>query len=447
MEAMMSSLFTPLKKEGLTTLKIQYDFRTDQARYYAAKEWAPDLDFSNYNKTFYAESLLTEDARYLNSGEVLALYKKERLDGYLAQVVDLLRQGKHFGMECYYHDKYNIRFMCNQHSRKLGLNNLYHATLAGGIRRHGFEDEELDVIIDGLNLGRAMSFKNIAAGINFGGCKTTVHMAPLDLENLDLMGFLAFAIDRCRTMTGPDMNFPTEMADVMNKHFSAQYTGGPSSPIGETGKPTAYGIYITLKEALKFLGQDGSLKGKTVALQGLGAVGWYMAGHLLDEDVKLFVTARSEDSVKKLMAAYPDKDITPVRPDEILKVDAEIFCPCAIGGIITEENIPDLKFKIIWGPANNQLRASSQEEEIRLAKLLAERGILFQAEWWHNAAGVICGAEHYLYGEAARLENVNKKSDAILPKNTRENLTQAKALGVTPTERVYSICQKLIYGD
>jgi len=443
----MKSLFTPLQKEGLTSLKIRYDYKTDIVRFFAAKEWEKDIDFAGYNTKFLVDSLLTDEARYLNTKEVVALFEKYELRDYLDLVVDLLRQGRHFGMECYFYEKYNIRFMCNMHSFKLGLNNKYQATLAGGIRRHGFEDEELEVIIDGLNLGRAMSFKNIAAGINFGGCKTTVHMDPLDLNNLDMMGFLGFAIDRCRTMTGPDMNFPTEMADVMNKHFSVQYTNGPSSPVGESGKPTAYGVYLALKEAVKFTEGRDSLKGMSAAVQGLGSVGWYMAQHLADEGMRLRVTDMNEERVKKFIAENPGRDITAVSLDEIMKVEADVFCPCAVGGVITEENIPALKFKYIWGPANNQLRATSQAEEIRLAKMLAERGIVFQSEWWHNAAGVLCGAEHYLRGDQARLEDVNKKAEAIIPKNTRENLTRAKEKGLTPTESVYATCQEIIYGQ
>lgn len=442
----MKSLFTPLRQEGLTSLKIRYDYKTGLVRYFAAKEWEPDIDFSGYNDKFLVDSLLTDEARYLNTREVAAMYEKYGLKDYLDQVVDLLRQGRHFGMECYFYEKYDIRFMCNMHSFKLGLNNKRHATLAGGIRRHGFEDEELEVIIDGLNLGRAMSFKNIAAGLSFGGCKTTVHMDPLDLGNLDMMGFLGFAIDRCRTMTGPDMNFPTEMADVMNKHFSAQYTNGPSSPVGESGKPTAYGVFLALKQAVKFTEGRDSLAGMSAAVQGLGSVGWYMAGHLADEGMKLYVTDLSEERVKKFIAEHPGRDITAVPLDEIMKVKADVLCPCAVGGVITEENIPALNFKYVWGPANNQLRATSQDEEIRLAKMLAERGIVFQAEWWHNAAGVLCGAEHYLYGDDARLEEVNKKAEAIIPQNTWDNLVKAKEKGITPTEAVYATCREIIYG-
>ena len=411
----MKSLFTPLKAEGLTTLKIRYDWRTDTVRLEAQKQWDADLDFSKYNSDFYVESLLTDDAVYFNTKQVRDLYAKYNLADYLEQVIGLIRQGRHFGMECYYNDKYNIRFMCNQHSRKLGVNNKLHATLAGGIRRHGFEDDEIDVIIDGLNLGRAMSFKNVAADLNFGGCKTTVHMDDLDLNNLEIMGFLGFAIDNCRTMTGPDMNFPTEMADVENEHFSMQYTSGPNAPLGETGKPTAYGVYLAMKQAVKFTEGTDSLNGKSVAVMGLGAVGWYMAGHLTEEKTKLYITDIRPEKGKQFMAEHPGHDIVWVEPDKVLGIKADILCPCSIGGIIHEGNIPDLKFKYVFGPANNQLRASSQEEEIRLAKLLSGRGILFQSEWWHNTAGVLCGAEEYLYGKNATYENLIKKVEAIVP--------------------------------
>ncbi len=441
----MKSIFTPLKDNGFTTLKIRYDYKTDKIKFFCAKEWENDLDFKRYNTDFDAESILTDEAIYMNTEQVKELYEKYDLTDYLEEVTELLRKGKHYGMECYYNAKHNIRFMCNQHSRKLGINNLYQATMAGGIRRHGFEDEEIDVIIDGLNLGRAMSFKNIAAGINFGGCKTTVHMDPLNLDDLDVLGFLAFAIDRSRTMTGPDMNFPTEMADIINEHFSLQYTSGPSSPLGESGKPTAFGTYLSLKEAVKFKTGKDSLAGMSIAIQGLGAVGRYMAEHFLSENVKLYVTDINADRVEELIKNNPQSDIIHVKED-ILKIEADIFCPCAIGGIIHEENIKDLKFKYIFGPANNQLRASSQEEEIKLSKLLDEKGILFVTEWWHNAAGVMSGEEHYVHGKNASYDNLLKKIEETLPKKTLECLIKSKELGITPCEYVYKECENIIYG-
>jgi len=443
----MKSLTTPMKAEGLTTLKIRYDFKTDVFQMEAMKEWEPDLDWSRYNKDFYAESILIDDIVYYNTKQVRELYRKYDLEDYLDEILDLIRQGKHFGIELYYNAKYDITYMSHQHSRKLGLKNRLHATLAGGIRRHDPSEEEKEVIIDGLNLGRGMSFKNVAGRLEFGGCKQTVTMEPLDLDNMEIMGFLGFAIDRSRTMTGPDMNFPTEMADVENENFSMNYTSGPKSPLGETGKPTAYGVYITLKQAVKYYEGTESLAGKTATLIGLGAVGWYMGEHLIDEVEKLYVADLYMETAQKFKDAHPDKNIEVIPLEGAYYNECDILVPCAIGGVFSDETIPQLKCKYIWGSANNQLKASSQEEEIRLAKVLKDRGIVFQTEWWHNTAGVICGAEEYLMGKDATYEHLTQTIDSIMPSSTYNNLKQADELGITPCENVYRICEKVIYGD
>lgn len=54
-------------------------------------------------------------------------------------------------------------------------------------------------------------------------------MNELDLNNMDVCGFLAFCLDEMRCSTGPDMGFPTEMTNVMKDNgFSVQYTCGPN---------------------------------------------------------------------------------------------------------------------------------------------------------------------------------------------------------------------------
>ncbi len=441
----MKSLFTPLKAEGLTTLKIRYDFRTDVFRLFAAKEWEKDFDFSQYNKTFYMDGIFTDDAKYLNTSEVKELFAQYDLCEYLDQVLDLIRQGKHFGIDVFYNDKFDIRFMMHEHSRKLGVNNKSAAIMAGGIRRHLPEEEELEVIIDGLNLGRGMSFKNVAGSLPFGGCKATVQMGELDLNNMEIMGFLGFCLNSTRDMTGPDMNFPTEMSDVMREQgYSVQYTGGPKAKTGETGKPTAYGVYLSLKQAVKFYEQSEDLDGKSVVVTGLGAVGYYMCEYLLQEDVKLYVADINDEACQKLITAYPDRNIEVVPVETSYFMEVDILCPSAIGGIFDDKNISDLQCKYIWGSANNQLKATSQEEECRLAKLIADKDIHFQTEWWHNTAGVLCGAEEFLYD--GTIESLNRKIEDVLPVNTRNNLTKAKELNITPTEAAYSTCEEVIYG-
>lgn len=131
----MESLFTPLREEGLTYLLINWDWKKETLRFEAKKEWETDIDFSRYNKDWMDENILTDDVKLLNTKQVLEMYEKYGLTDYLMSVVDLLKQGRHYGIKCFYNAKHDIRFMCNIHSWKLGLKNRQHATLSGGIRR------------------------------------------------------------------------------------------------------------------------------------------------------------------------------------------------------------------------------------------------------------------------------------------------------------------------
>ena len=442
------SIFTPLAHAGLTTLKLQYNWRTDEHTLSATREWDTDRDFSRYNKDFNAYTTLSTRGIHLDTAQVLELFASHGLRDYLDEILDLLRQGRHEGIEVYYHAGRNIRFLCHQHSRKLGLRNRHHAIMAGGTRRHDPSTPEIAVITDGLNLSRAMSFKNIAAGLEFGGCKTTVHMEEPALDDLETLGFLAFAIDRCRTMTSPDMNLSTAVADVMNEHFSSQFTNGPSSPLGESGRPTALGSYLALREAVSFTeGTElaDALLGKTAVVMGLGAVGWHLAGHLLDAGVNLTVSDINPDRVRELQDMHPEAQIAAIGVDEVLGFEADILCPSAIGGILDESSINALRYSYVFGPANNQIKATNQAEEQRLAQLLADRGILFQTEWWHNTGGVMGGAEEFLHGAAASPERLRERVINTVPRKTRENLEQAAALGITPTDNAYRQCAELLF--
>jgi len=410
---MENSLFIPLREEGLTTMRIRYDFKTDAVKLFAAKEWEPDFDFTAYNHKWWIDGIFTEDAIYLNTKQVWALFEKYGQREYLESVIELLREGKHFGIDIYYYAKYDIRYMMNEHSRKLGLLNKSHSIMAGGIRRHTYEEPEISVIIDGLNLGRGMSFKNIAGHLPFGGCKATVTMDPLDETNMEIMGFIAFALDSCRDMTGPDMNFPTTMSDVMiDQGYSMQFTGGKKAKTGETGKPTAYGVYLALLEAMDFYEGSRDLTDKTAALMGLGAVGWYMGECMLEGGLKKLTVADIDpEAVKRFIEEHPGYDIDACPVGEVLQQDVDILSPCAIGGIFDDESIAKLNCKYIFGSSNNGLKASSQEEEIRLAKLIQDKGIVYEVEWWHNTAGVICGAEEYLFdGDEESLARQDRKS-------------------------------------
>jgi len=314
------------------------------------------------------------------------------------------------------------------------------------MRRHELNEQELDVLIDGLNLSRAMTYKNAVAAIPYGGCKTVVQCAPVKLDDLETIGFISYVADRTRNFPGADMGMDEAMVDVIHEKFTQNYIGGTKSPLVSTGTPTAYGEYIATKQACDFLYGSPNLAGRTIAIQGLGHVGYPLAEYFLKDGAKLVVSDIDLSRVKKLQDQY-SADLVRLEPDEIYMVEAEIFAPCAIGGIITEERIPEFKFKIILGSANNQLKATSKEAEISLAKKVADAGILFVEGWAHNTGGVIAAALLWQLQEEATVEQLWPMIELPCSTNFRALLEQSAKTGKTPTEQVYENIDAMIYSS
>ncbi len=283
----------------------------------------------------------------------------------------------------------------------------------------------MDTIIDGLNLARGMSFKNIAAGIPFGGCKSVVVCPPVDLEDMETLGFIAYCIDRTRSFTGPDMGLSPSLADVMNEKFSRNFGGGLKGNIGPRGAPTAYGNLLAIQAACEFLDGSPSLAGKTAAVMGVGSVGGNLARYLLAEGAGLLVSDAHAPTLDAFLASLGGADrsrVSVVAAEHMLAQEADVFAPCAVGGILDETTIPGLRFRMILGSANNVLKASSQEEEIRLAGLLKAAGVLYQVEWVQSVGGVLSGIETYLRGPEASMDHVHQVCRERVPAATRYNL-------------------------
>lgn len=439
------SLFTPLKEEGLTTLKIRYDWKTGKDYMWAAKEWDADIKWSDYNRKFFQESLLTNDDVRLNDKDTRALFEKYGLSDYLEEVLDLLRNGRYFGLDCLYNSQKDWRFIANLHTYIMGMENFEQCIYTGGIRRHPKEDAELDVIIDGLNLARAETHKHISAGLHYGGGKIAVHADQIDLNNKDELGFIAYALNRVRFFTGPDMNYPVELADALHEYTRYINGGLKNNPLGASGVPTAWGVEHALKEAVKFLYNKDDLKGIKCAVMGLGAVGMPQAEYLIEDGADLIVTDLDQTRFEELKTKYPQAKIE--FTDNILEAEADVLVPCAVGGFITPEVIDKLKVKMVFGAANNQLAAKTIEEEIALAKLLDAKGILYEECWVHNIGGVMSGAEMHMFEDKADKDALMAKVAKKCAEMTRVNLREAKENNVTPTENAYNSVEAKIYGE
>lgn len=440
------SLYLPMAEEHLTSLGIYYDWKSQRVALRAAREWENDLDWSVYNEAFSTEDPLISSAIYLGHDATWDLFKRYALDGYLAEVVDHIKKGRHQGIECYYEPKRRIQVTNYLHNSTLGRSHIYRALRSGGISFIDPEKSEWDMISNGLNQSRAMSFKNASAQIPFGGCRVTILSEKVNTGDRQSIGFLAYAIDRMRAFVGPDMGFPPELIDFMKREgYSQNVTGGLDSKVGPPGPPTAFGLYLALKEAAYARFGSLNLSGKKIVVQGIGAVGFPLVDrYLIKEEAELYVAETAQGPIEKLKAKYPGQ-FKVLLPHEVTSFHGDFWIPCATGGVIEESTIDQLHYAVIIGAANNSLKAESQEEEIKLARLLGERGILFQIDWLHNTAGIIGGAEEYLHQDKADYQQVLNQVEKVCRDGVRQNLKAAFSNKITPTEQGYRHFNSMIY--
>ncbi|MGB6872917.1 MAG: Glu/Leu/Phe/Val dehydrogenase dimerization domain-containing protein [Dehalococcoidia bacterium] len=441
----LDSVFNVLAEEGLTTLEIFYNRQEDKFTLRGMKEWEESVRWDKYMVEFTHEDILTDDYRSVGTKALVRVFSNLGLEDYLRKIENLLREGKHHGIEFYHNHRLNIRVMYCKSVNALGIRNKRHAIRAGGIRRHEPDEAEIDVLMDGLNLARAMAYKNALAGIPYGGSKILVQCAPVDLSDFEVLGFLAYIIDRTRSFTGPDIGFEPAMTDIMRQRFTNSITGGTKSPLGPTGGVTAYGGYLAIKEASDFVYGSPSLAGKRIAIQGLGACGYPLAEYLLREGATLIVSDIDKSQIDKLQRAWNTDVVKSVQPEDIYAVTADIFSPCAVGGIITEDMIGKFKFDIIMGLANNQIRATSRYKEIEIARQLARASILFVVEWTYNIGGVLAGWAEYIFGEEASFAKIKPRIELICGDNLRKLLDEAKRVDKTPTELIYDKVENALY--
>ncbi len=446
----MSSLFAPLESSELTTLRVRHDWRTGASFACASREWDPALAFVDYRRTFDHETILTSRQVTLHGAATRERWEAEGALQALNKLLELMRQGRHQGVDIHIHPRRPIRFVSNMHSNVLALDNRRHALRAGGIRRHEPEEDELEVLVDGLNLARAMTFKNAAARIPYGGSKICVTAPPISLDDDEALGFLGWCIDRSRAFTGPDMGFVPEHADALRARFTRNIVGGPGGSLGPTGEPTARGVLLALIEAARHhLGRTDGLRGVSLAVQGLGAVGGPLALGALRSGVERLVVADPDlGRVEGFLASLGVADRERVErcdPADILRAEVDILSPNAVGGVLGLDEIAALRCRVVMGAANNQLRAVSRAEEVALARALADRGVLYQIDWMHNTAGVIAGCEEYEHQEGAQMSRVDAALVTVCRDGVRENLVEAAAAGVTPTEMAYQRIESAIY--
>jgi len=226
-------------------------------------------------------------------------------------------------------------------------------------------------------------------------------------------------------ITAEDVN--TSVGDLEIIRRATKYVAGLERKDGGSGNPspyTAYGVFLGIKAALGWTFGSDSPKGRTVAIQGTGAVGSALAKRLVEAGAKVHGADRNTERLKQL-----EKEIglIPSSESEIMTMKCDVFAPCALGAILNDQSIPKLDTPIVAGAANNLLL------EPRHGKMLAERGVLYAPDFVINAGGIINVSVELLpggYNEAVslkKIENIYTNLKKVFEIARRDNVSTHEA--------------------
>ncbi|MCG6927951.1 MAG: leucine dehydrogenase [Acidobacteria bacterium] len=322
---------------------------------------------------------------------------------------------------------------------------------AGGVRFWRYDTIE-EYLRDGLRLARGMTHKNALAGLWWGGGKGVMARGtgPDDSDPAvrrrvyEEYGEFMTSLRGCY-VTAEDVGTSVEdMAAIFSK---TRFTTCIPPSLGGSGNPsapTARGVVRGMEAALHSL-EMGDLKGKTVAVQGLGHVGEPLVGVLHERGVGRVVGSDIDPGRERtLRERFPGLDLT-VRVVErgdnrLLGEEADIVSPCATGAILGPETIPRIRARIVCGAANNQL-----EDPERDAALLQEAGVLYMPDFLVNRMGIVNCADEasgYVDGDPAFEQHLGDTWDNGIYRLSLKVLEEARHTGKTPAQVALALAEE-----
>ncbi|HKG46028.1 MAG TPA: Glu/Leu/Phe/Val dehydrogenase [Pyrinomonadaceae bacterium] len=270
----------------------------------------------------------------------------------------------------------------------------------GGTRFWNYQSEE-EALTDALRLSHGMTYKTALAGLPLGGGKSIIIANDKTSNREAILRAHGRFVDtlKGRYITAEDVG--TSPADMEIVRLETECVAGLLDRSGDPSPYTARGVFRAIQASARFRWNAGELSGLTIAIQGCGHVGYNLAKLLREAGAKLIVTDVDDNSVSRVV---DDFAAAVVQPGEIFSVRADVFAPCALGGVINDQTIPELKVQIVAGAANNQLL------EERHGAMLRDRNILYAPDYVANAGGVLNGCRELLGWTA---EHAKEKVDEI----------------------------------
>ena len=321
----------------------------------------------------------------------------------------------HESVNAFFDEKTGLKCIIAVHSTARG-------PAAGGCRMWPYTSADL-ALEDALRLSRAMSYKNAMADIPLGGGKAVIIGDSRTQKTPALFEAFGRAVDAMggRYWTAEDVG--VSPADLTHARRETRYVAGLEGHEAASGDPspvTAEGIFrgvaLSVRRAL-----NRDLQGVTVAIQGVGHVGAYLAEKLHAAGAKLIITDTNAEALRAVAERTGAKVVSPA---DIFEAQADVFAPCALGGAINAETLPRLKARIIAGGANNQLATPE------IGRALFERGMLYAPDYVINGGGIInvaaeiaaleAGTSFDAAWVATKLDRLTETLDEVLARSIAE---------------------------
>jgi leucine dehydrogenase len=307
----------------------------------------------------------------------------------------------------------------------------YHAIIAihstvlgpavGGSRLWSYDSTDA-ALADALRLSRGMTLKCAAAGLDLGGGKAVLMAPPSPVNREPLFQAHGRAIQQLggRFITGEDVG--TSPSDMQYVFRETRYVAGLPRRSGDPSPSTARGVLCAIRAAATHRWRTDSLRGRSVAIQGCGNVGSNLARQLHAAGATIVVTDVDADRASGVATEVGGRTVP---PDAIYQVEADVFAPCALGGILNAATVPRLTAAIVAGAANNQLARDQDAAD------LAARDILYVPDFIANAGGVIKGCREIAGWDQQRaaehIEAIYDTTLAVLRQAERDGITTDEA--------------------
>lgn len=260
-----------------------------------------------------------------------------------------------------------------------------------------------DGIEDALQLAKMMMYKNAMAGTPYAGAKgilVTSITNPRERREL-LMRYAKFVnFLSGKFITGADVGVSPEDVHAMKKISNNYIVGTKVDPVLYTVK----GLLIALDIASKEVFGSIDLSNKSIAIQGVGKVGAMLVHALHDKVKTLYIADTRKQGVDELVQLY--KNVSAVQPDEILNQKVDIFCPCAMGGVLNARSLKKIRAAVIIGSANNQIDGTE------VGDALHKMGIFYAPDYVVNAGGVISVTYEYEHTKIMKKE-IAQRVDSV----------------------------------